>query len=63
MVAKSLYLLGSNPAVIEGLHYDALPLQNLHTEFVSSYGRSLRVINIYEERRTRFFTFGFLRWD
>lgn len=58
--AKALRVLGSNPFVFEGIQYDALPLRNLHTEFIGAYGQSLGIVNFFEERPTRFFQFGFL---
>ncbi|PMD17725.1 hypothetical protein NA56DRAFT_605582, partial [Hyaloscypha hepaticicola] len=62
-IARVLRLIGSNPSILEGLQYDALPLRNLHTEFMGAYGTSLKLINFFEERPTRFLDFGFMKWE
>jgi hypothetical protein len=62
-MARVLRLIGSNPSILEGLQYDALPLRNLHTEFMGAYGTSLKLVNFFEERPTRFLDFGFVKWE
>lgn len=62
-IARVLRLIGSNPSILEGLQYDALPLRNLHTEFMGAYGTSLKLVNFFEERPTRFLDFGFVKWE
>ena len=61
LLAKILCVLGSSPLVLEGLHDRAYGLKDLHSEFISTYARHLDVVNFFEERKTCFFRFGFVR--
>jgi triacylglycerol esterase/lipase EstA (alpha/beta hydrolase family) len=63
LTARALQILGSNPSVFEGLQYDAVSLKNLHTEFIGAYGQNIGIVNVFEERRTQFFRFGFIKWE
>ena len=62
-MAVALRIIGSNPYVLENMHYGSEYLSQLHADFVDLYGGSLSVTNFYEERRTRLIKFGLLQWE
>jgi hypothetical protein len=63
LVASILQPIGSNPLIFDELAYDSMSLFDLHRDFVAITGDSLPVINFYEERKTRVFQMGIMRWE
>ncbi|KAH6705333.1 hypothetical protein BKA61DRAFT_581101 [Leptodontidium sp. MPI-SDFR-AT-0119] len=59
----ALRILGSNPSILDGLHYGSELLLSMHNEFIRFYGTRVSVVNFYEERKTRILKFGFLQWE
>ncbi|KAF2133614.1 TPR-like protein [Dothidotthia symphoricarpi CBS 119687] len=65
VAARWLQPLGSNPLLLEEVHFDALPLHDLHRQFVNKtrHRDNLRVINFYEERPTQLLKLWFYQWS
>lgn len=61
--AKVLQPLGSDQSIILELAYDSAPLRDLHQDFVDASANEFRVVNFYEERRTRLIKFWVLSWN
>jgi hypothetical protein len=55
--------LGSNPSLLEEVAYDSLPLLDLDEEFASAASGNLRVVNFFEQRKTRLLKVWFIQWD
>lgn len=62
LVAFALRPLGSKPSLLTEVEYDSEFLLNLQGVFESTLPGNLRVINFYEQRRTRILSFWFLSW-
>ncbi|KAF2271228.1 uncharacterized protein EI97DRAFT_408568, partial [Westerdykella ornata] len=63
IAARALQPLGSNPSLLQEVEYDSLPLQDLHEEFENAVSDKLRVVNFYEQRKTRILKLWFLQWE
>ncbi|KAF7502924.1 hypothetical protein GJ744_004800 [Endocarpon pusillum] len=63
IAARALQPLGSNPSLLQEVAYDSLPLQDLHEEFENAIRDKLRVINFYEQRKTRVLKVWFIQWE
>ena len=63
LFARTLWFLDSHPGILEGLHYDALFLRDLHSEFISAFGTQVQIINLFEERKAVWFhIWGYRCW-
>jgi hypothetical protein len=43
--------------------YDSTPLLDLHRQFVAVAKNGLRVVNFFEQRKTRVLRLGFIQWE
>ena len=55
LVTRILHLLGlgSDNEIFDGLHYDSDTLKDLHSDFISTFGSKIAMVNFFEERKTR----------
>ncbi|KAF2730807.1 hypothetical protein EJ04DRAFT_30403 [Polyplosphaeria fusca] len=63
IVARVLQPLGSNPLLLQEIAYDSLSLLDLDDEFENVVGGKLRVVNFFEQRKTRILKAWFIQWD
>ena len=63
IVARALAPIGSSTLLLEELAYDALPLLDMHEEFVNTVGKKLRVVNFFEQRKTLLIKLWFFQWE
>jgi hypothetical protein len=63
LIARALQPLGSNPSILGGLAYDSVSLLDLHREFVAATRDGLRVVNFFEERKTRLLKAWIVQWE
>ncbi|KAJ4288935.1 hypothetical protein N0V90_011276 [Kalmusia sp. IMI 367209] len=63
IAARMLQPLGSNPALLQEVSYDSLSLLELHEEFERAVNENLRVVNFFEQRKTRLLKVWFFQWE
>ena len=56
-------VFGSNSLVLESLRDRAYGLKDLHSDFISTFGGRIHVVNFFEERKTCLLKFGLFRWE
>jgi hypothetical protein len=63
IIARALQPLGSNPSMLAELAYDAMPLLDLHRQFVAVTKDGPQVVNFFEQRKTRVLKLWFIQWE
>ena len=49
--------------LLQEVAYDSLPLLDLHEEFENAVSEKLRVVNFFEQRKTRLLKVWFVQWE
>jgi hypothetical protein len=63
IIARALQPLGSNPSILAEVAYDSTTLLDLHRQFVAVAKDGLRVVNFFEQRKTRILKLWFIQWE
>ena len=63
LISRALQPLGSNPSILGELAYDSVSLLDLHREFMDVTSDGLRVVNFFEERKTRLLKTWIVQWE
>ena len=63
IAARAIQPLGSNPFIINEVAHDSPYLRDLHRRFVLNAKIESKVVNFFEQRKTRLLKIWFQQWE